>query len=58
MNTSKISTGPDLLAAARAVLANFEGAAPEMDPTGEKWGGAWQSLEELRTAVGEAAEEN
>lgn len=54
-NACLIAAAPDLLAAARCALADFEGILPEFDP--EREHPAWETLAELRAAITKATGE-
>jgi hypothetical protein len=53
-NASLISAAPELLAAARAALADMEGIMPAFDCDGERQHPGWKTIEELRAAIAKA----
>lgn len=46
-----IAAAPALLDAARCALADLEGAAAEIDPSGDRVHPVWRTIKELRAAI-------
>lgn len=49
-----IVAAPSLFTAAKCALADLEGIMPEFEPSGERNHPAWQTIRELRAAIGDA----
>lgn len=47
----------ELLKACKCALADLEGIMPEHEPSGERTHPAWQTIQELREAIGNATGE-
>lgn len=47
----------DLVAAAKAALADLQGIMPEFEPSGDRTHPAWKTIEELQTAIEQAPAE-
>lgn len=51
-----IAAAPELLAAAKAALADLEGIMPDYEPSGDREHPAWVTINELRDAITKAKE--
>jgi hypothetical protein len=49
-----MAAAAEMLAAARAALADMEGIMPEFDCDGDRQHPGWQTIEELRAAIAKA----
>ena len=47
----------ELTGAARCALADLEGVAPEVDPSGDRQHPIWQTIGELRTVINKVSGE-
>lgn len=52
-----MAAAPELLMAAHAALADLEGIAPEIDPSGDRQHPVWETIKELRAAIAKATGE-
>lgn len=50
-NARLIAAAPALLDAARCALADLEGAAADIDPSGDRVHPVWRTIDELRAAI-------
>jgi hypothetical protein len=53
-NANLIAAAVELLAAARAAVADMEGIMPEFDCDGDRQHPGWKTIEELRAAIAKA----
>ena len=56
-NARLMAAAPELLMAAHAALADLEGIAPEIDPSGDRQHPVWETIKELRAAIAKATGE-